>query len=145
MQKLSQKKNNSKKKLSNELVNCLCGGVKFKINGNLRHVHNCHCSQCMKTHGNYSSYTQCLDKELIFINKNTLKWFKSSKIAKRGFCNKCGASIFYKKYKSKHISIAAGMLNNPTNLKTYCDIFTKDKLDYYKLNNKLKRFSKASK
>ena len=35
-------------------------------------------------------------KTLKFQNKKTLKWFKSSKKAKRGFCSKCGASIFFK-------------------------------------------------
>ena len=82
---------------------------------------------------------------LTFINKKTLKWYKSSKIAKRGFCSRCGASMFYKKYNSKNISIAAGMLNNPTNLKTNSNIFTHRKLDYYKLDKKLATFAKYSK
>ena len=45
------------------------------------------------------------------------------------------------KLKSDTISIAAGMFSNPTTLKTYCNIFTKGKLDYYKLDNRIKRFS----
>ena len=132
-----------KKKISFKTAECECGGIKIKVKSKLRYVMNCHCSQCMKTHGNYASYTECLEKELIFLNKKSLKWYKSSKIAKRGFCSKCGGSVFYKKYKNNYISIAAGMFNNPTNLKTYCDIYTKNKLDYYKLSNKLKRFSKG--
>ena len=97
-------------------ANCLCGGIKIKIKGKLRHVNNCHCSQCMKTHGNFASYTSCEEQDLVFISKKTLKWFYSSKIAKRGFCSKCGASIFYKRLNSQRISIAAGMLKNPTKL-----------------------------
>ena len=98
-------------------ANCLCGGIKIKIKGKLRHVNNCHCSQCMKTHGNFASYTSCEEQDLVFICKKTLKWFYSSKIAKRGFCSKCGASIFYKRLDSQRISIAAGMLKIPQNLK----------------------------
>ena len=45
-------------------ANCLCGGIKIRVKGNLRHVTNCHCSQCMKTHGNYASYTQCLEENI---------------------------------------------------------------------------------
>ena len=48
----------------------------------------------MKTHGNYSAYTNAKEKDVIFIKRRTLKWFRSSKKAKRGFCKKCGASIF---------------------------------------------------
>tara|TARA_B100001029_G_C14846439_1_gene331231 strand:- start:182 stop:589 length:408 start_codon:yes stop_codon:yes gene_type:complete len=134
-----------KKKLLTKIAKCLCGGIKIKIKGKLRHVSNCHCSQCMKTHGNFGSYTSCLENNLKFVNNKTLKWFKSSKIAKRGFCSRCGASMFYKKYNSKKISIAAGMLNNPTNLKTNSNIFTHGKLDYYKLDKKLATFAKYSK
>ena len=126
-------------------ANCLCGGIKIKIKGKLRHVNNCHCSQCMKTHGNFASYTSCEEQDLYFISKKTLKWFYSSKIAKRGFCSKCGASIFYKKLDSERISIAAGMLKNPTNLKTHSNIFTKGKMDYYKLDPKLPKFHKYTK
>ena len=134
-----------KKKVLIKTASCLCGGIKFKLKGKLRHVSNCHCSQCMKTHGNFGSYTNCPEKNIQFINKKTLKWFKSSKIAKRGFCFKCGASIFYKKNKSENISISAGMINKPTNLKTSLNIFTYGKLDYYKLDKRLVKFAKYSK
>lgn len=133
-----------KENIQTKIAKCLCGGIKIKIKGKLRHVTNCHCSQCMKTHGNYGSYTSCPQKNILFINKKTLKWFKSSRIAKRGFCNQCGASMFYKRNNSKNISIAAGMFSNPTNLKTYANIFTYGKLDYYKLDLRLTKFAKYS-
>ena len=122
---------------NNKIISCLCGGIQLKANGLLRHVLNCHCYQCMKTHGNYAAYTTSLEKDIKFIKKRTLKWFKSSKKAKRGFCKKCGASIFFKFLNSDSISIAAGMFQNPTNLKTKMNIFIKGKLDYYKLDNRL--------
>ena len=130
---------------NNKIISCLCGGIQLKTKGPLRHVSNCHCRQCMKTHGNYAAYTNVLAKDIKFIKKRTLKWFKSSKKARRGFCNKCGASIFFKFLGSDDISIAAGMFQNPTKLKTTKNIFVKGKLDYYKLNNKLPKFSCYSK
>ena len=130
---------------NNKIISCLCGGIQLKIKGPLRHVSNCHCRQCMKTHGNYAAYTNALEKDIKFIKKRTLKWFKSSKKARRGFCNKCGASIFFKFLGSDDISIAAGMFQNPTKLKTTKNIFVKRKLDYYKLNNTLLKFSRYSK
>ena len=134
-----------KKNFFSKIVNCLCGGIKLKVKGKLRHVINCHCLQCMKTHGNYAAYTSCLEENITFINKKTLKWYNSSKVAKRGFCSTCGASMFYKLLKSNNISIAAGMFNNPTKLKTHSNIFTKGKLDYYKLQPTLPKFYKNSK
>ena len=133
------------KKIKNSnFAKCLCGGIKLKIRGKLRHVLNCHCSQCMKTHGNFAAYTNCEEKHISFISKVTLKWFKSSSFAKRGFCSKCGASIFYKINKSKTISISAGMFDNSTKLKTHANIFIKGKLDFYKLDPKLRKYNTFS-
>ena len=134
-----------KKNLSLKTASCLCGNIKIRVKGKLRHVINCHCSQCMKTHGNYAAYTACPEEHITFIKKRTLKWYQSSKIAKRGFCLTCGASMFYKLLNSENISIAAGMFNNPTNLRTHSNIFIKRKLDYYKLDSKIPKFYKESK
>ena len=129
----------------NKVVSCLCGGIKLKTKVQLRHVINCHCSQCMKTHGNYASYTACLEKDVVFICKKTLKWYQSSKKAKRGFCSKCGASIFFKHLGSEIICIAAGVFQNPIKLKTKLNIFTKGKLDYYKLDTKIPKYDRYPK
>ena len=130
---------------STKIVSCLCGGVKFKVKDKLRHVLNCHCSQCMKTHGNFAAYTSALEKNLQFISKKTLKWFRSSKKAKRGFCNKCGASLFFKIIGAKTISIAAGMFNRPVKLKTTMNIFVQGKSDYYKLDSRMPKFNRYPK
>ena len=130
---------------NNKIISCLCGGIQLKTKGLLRHVSNCHCNQCMKTHGNYAAYTSSLEKDIKFIKKRTLKWFRSSKKAKRGFCKKCGASMFFKSLDSDIINIAAGMFNNPTKLKTSANIFTKGKLDFYKLDPNLLKFDKYTK
>jgi len=134
-----------KKKSSSKIVSCLCKGVKLKVKGKLRHVINCHCSQCLKTHGNYAAYTACPEENITFIKNKTLKWYKSSNIAKRGFCSTCGASMFYKIFKSKNISIAAGMFHNTTKFKTHSNIFTKGKMDYYKLDRSLPKFDRYNK
>jgi len=130
---------------NNKIIRCLCGGIQLKTKGSLRHVSNCHCKQCMKTHGNYAAYTNTPEKDVKFIKKGTLKWFRSSKKAKRGFCRKCGASLFFKLIGSNNISIAAGMFNGPTKLKTKMNIFVKGKLDYYKLDNHLPKFKRYPK
>ena len=129
---------------NNKIISCLCGGIQLKTKGYLRHVSNCHCTQCMKTHGNYAAYTSTPEQEVKFIKKRTLKWFRSSKKAKRGFCNKCGASMFFKILDSDNISIAAGMFKNPTTLITKMNIFIKGKLDYYKLDKKLPKSNRYS-
>ena len=132
------------KKLSLK-AKCLCGNISFKTSGYHRDVQNCHCIQCIKTHGNFAAYSKVEDKDLKFINKKSLKWFKSSKRAKRGFCSNCGASIFFKVLGTNSTCISAGIFNKPTKLKTSMEIFTKEKSDYYKISNNLPKFSKYPK
>ena len=126
-------------------ASCLCGGIKLKTQGYHRNVQNCHCIQCMKTHGHHAAYTNVEERDVKFLKKRTLKWFKSSKRAKRGFCNKCGASLFFKIIGAKTISIAAGMFNRPVKLKTTMNIFVKGKSDYYKLDSRMTKFNRYSK
>ena len=132
------------KKLSLK-ASCLCGNIQLRTHGYHRDVQNCHCIQCMKTHGHYAAYTNVHERNVKFLKKRTLKWFRSSKKAKRGFCRKCGASLFFKVIGSNNISIAAGMFNGPTKLKTRMNIFVKGKLDYYKIDNLLSKFKRYPK
>jgi hypothetical protein len=131
------------KKLSSS-GKCLCGGVSFNTKGYHRDISNCHCIQCMKTHGNFAAYTNIEDKFLLFKSKKTLKWFNSSRKAKRGFCNKCGASIFFKFKNSKTTSISAGMFSKSLKLKSSKNIFVKNRLKFYKVDNSMPKFNRYS-
>ena len=121
-------------------ASCLCKGIDMTIKGEFRPVVNCHCIQCTKTHGNYAAYTSVLEERITYKSKNTLKWFSSSTKAKRGFCKKCGASVFFKRLGSRTISISAGLFKNPTKLKTGSHIYTENKRDYYKITDNLPKF-----
>jgi len=132
------------KKLSLK-AKCLCGNISFKTSGYHRDVQNCHCVQCLKTHGHHAAYSKVEEKDLKFLSKKSLKWFKSSKRAKRGFCSNCGASIFFILIGTNSVCIAAGIFNNPTKLKTSIEIFTKGKSDYYKINSKLPKYARYPK
>lgn len=60
-----------------------------------------------------------------------LKWFQSSKTARRGFCSGCGSSLFWEQAGEGATSIATGTLDGETGLKTEKHIFVADKGDYY--------------
>jgi hypothetical protein len=130
------------KKIRSLSASCLCKGVNISIRGEFRPVINCHCIQCTKTHGNFAAYTSVLEENIFFKSKKTLKWFKSSTKARRGFCNNCGASIFFKRSGSKSVSISAGLFKKPTKLKTISHIYIQNKRDYYKISDNLPKFKK---
>ncbi len=74
---------------------CLCGGVQFSAQGEIKRVSACYCSQCRKQNGGGPFYGVELQGELTVERGNSLRWFDSSTKAKRGFCAHCGSSLFW--------------------------------------------------
>lgn len=116
---------------------CLCGGVRYQVHGPLRGVIACHCSQCRKTSGHFVAATQALAAALQLTEQATLRWYRSSAAAERGFCSRCGGNLFWREQTpgAQLISIMAGTLDPPTGLKLVQHIYTADKSDYYELND----------
>ena len=123
---------------------CLCGAVSFKIIGKLRPVVNCHCGQCLHTHGHYAAYTAVEKNKIKFVNDAGLKWFRSSNEARRGFCQECGASLFWERLGASTISVAAGMLDLAQGVKTTGHIYCSDKPAYYEIVDDLPKFPQSS-
>lgn len=99
---------------------CHCGGVRFECRGEVADALVCHCYDCMKTIGNSIVANQIKTDELV-ITETTLKWYKSSDIAERGFCTECGGAMFYRS--AKLTSICTGMFDQAEKLKCRGQIF----------------------
>lgn len=111
---------------------CLCGAVQFDINGPLRAVINCHCTQCRKWTGHFVAATAAWKEDLqVRDQEGVLTWYRSSADARRGFCGRCGASLFWQKDGEATTTILAGTLDGNTGLKTEAEIYLDDKGDYY--------------
>jgi hypothetical protein len=116
---------------------CLCGGVRYRVRGELRGVIACHCSQCRRTSGHYAAMTSAPSANIELTNSERLVWYKSSDTAQRGFCGVCGGNVFWKLAGRDAISITAGTLDTPTHLAMVEHIFVADKSDYYTLEDDL--------
>ena len=115
--------------------NCLCGSVRYEVDQFARGVVGCHCEQCRKTSGHYVAATKATHDNLRMISAKTLKWYRSSDIAERGFCSECGSNLFWRRIGEDATSIMAGALNNPTGLALQSHIYTDDMGDYYELHD----------
>ena len=120
---------------------CLCGAVRYEVTGALRDVILCHCEMCRKTHGHVAAYTATAKSALRISEGRGLKWYQSSKIARRGFCSECGASMFWEPSAKDYIAIAAGTLDAPTNLKTAVQIHVESAGDYYAVDERIRERS----
>lgn len=116
---------------------CACGGVVFQAAGPLRPVIACHCVTCRKTSGHVWAATSVPLDRFHLIRDDSLAWFSATPAARRGFCNRCGASLFWQPTGGTTISIAAGALDGPTGLATACHWFVDEAGDYYTLTDGL--------
>jgi hypothetical protein len=116
---------------------CLCGAVRYEVNGPLRDVTLCHCGECRRWHGHVCAATSVRSEHLRFVTDSGLRWIdspQSAAHARRGFCGDCGSSLFWDAPDRDTISIAAGTLDPPTGLRTVRQIYTEDAGDYYELD-----------
>lgn len=112
---------------------CECGSVRFSLPEVRASVTVCHCSQCRRTSGHVWASTMAPADSLTFETKDGLTWIDSSDFAKRGFCNRCGSSLFYKMQSESEIAISAGSLDDDAGLVLGQHIYVKDKGCYYEI------------
>jgi hypothetical protein len=113
---------------------CLCGAVRYQLRPPLRPAVACHCQQCRRTSGNYVNATAVLKRNFALTISDGLKWYRSSRHARRGFCGICGSSLLWSRDALKTISIMTGTIDGATGLHTAAHICVADKGDYYELN-----------
>lgn len=113
---------------------CLCGSVSYEANGEMRPICACHCTQCRKFSGHFTTSTSSAKKDLTVSDAaGTLAWYKTDS-ARWGFCNRCGSSLFFQPDdNTKRTSIFAGSIDGNTELNLSVQMYCESKGDYYEL------------
>jgi hypothetical protein len=113
---------------------CVCGGVRYAVQGKLRPIIACHCVQCRRTSGHFVAATACRREQFTLLQQSSLQWYRAVPGFRRGFCNVCGASLFFEELGGQRVSIAAGSLDAPQGLHIAAHIYTAEAGDYYALD-----------
>jgi len=116
---------------------CLCGRVSFSVTGELGPVDACHCVQCRKHSGHYFASKDVPRSALTIKGEENLSWFDSSVKVRRGFCSRCGSSLFWDPIEKDWIGIAMGAFDSPTLTRLGIHIFVAEKGDYYEITDDL--------
>jgi hypothetical protein len=111
----------------------MCGAVRYSVAGPLRDVVGCHCTQCRRMTGHFMAATAARLKDFAIIREGELGWYEASAHARRGFCARCGSTLFWAGHGKDYISIAAGTLDDSSGLKFACHIHVADKGAYYQI------------
>lgn len=115
---------------------CLCGAIRYRIEGPVGEAHACHCGQCRRQSGHFVAGADIAWGDVRIEDDATLRWFESSPGVRRGFCGACGSNLFWVS-EAYGASLSVGGLDGPTGLRIANHIFVADKGDYYEIDDDL--------
>ncbi len=109
----------------------MCGAVGIKGTAKEPKVAACHCDMCRR----WSSgpYFEVSCENVTFEGESNISTIRSSDWAERGFCKKCGSNLFYHIIDSDAFQIAAGILDEQSDLRLSLQVFIDKKPPFYTL------------
>ena len=117
---------------------CLCGDVRFRVDGVPGPAGACHCDACQRWSGTYWSSVNVAQGDLVLENgEESLAWYPSSAHAERGFCLLCGSSLFWRlsAEDGERVAVALGALDGSAEIRPAAHIFTAEAKGSYAVPN----------
>jgi len=92
---------------------CQCGAIRFALSAAPTRVSICHCRMCQKATGSpFASLADIPHTNFAWTRGEPMA-FKSSSIAERDFCAKCGTPLSYRRIDGPNIEIMTGAFDRP--------------------------------
>lgn len=117
---------------------CLCGEIRIEVEDGLElQPQACHCTQCRKQTGHFLAAVNVKRDSLTVHGSEYISWYQSSEDVRRGFCRKCGSTLFWDAQLEgyEYIAIAMGLIDGPSGTQFSKHTFVGDKGDYYELDD----------
>lgn len=77
---------------------CLCRDLRFEADLPSKWVAHCHCTLCQRAHGapvvTWVGFEQ--ERTRLVDPESRLHWYPSTPGAERGFCSRCGTTLFFR-------------------------------------------------
>ena len=95
---------------------CLCGSIRFEARPEKREGYYCHCRMCQLAFGNTRAAFINLLKSEVAWTRGEPTQYASSKLAVRGFCNRCGTPLSFAYLGSQRMDLSIGSFDDPSAL-----------------------------
>jgi hypothetical protein len=109
---------------------CLCGAVQIEVTSLPKQVGACFCSACRKINGGGPLLGVHGNSELKASGRENIERYTSSDWAERGFCKKCGTTLFYHLTVGSEDYIYSAGLFDDAEFEITSEIFVDAKPDY---------------
>jgi hypothetical protein len=92
---------------------CQCGAVRYEARAESDEAYYCHCRMCQRAFGHLSGVFCGVGRREVRWERGEPAYYRSSKIAQRGFCRECGTPLTFEYLDSEGIHLAVGSLDEP--------------------------------
>lgn len=115
---------------------CLCGTVKYEINGGIGRISHCHCSMCRKAHGAaFGTYAPVAWKAFRFVTgEDAVQRYQSSADVTRTFCKRCGSTLQFITEGMAGFALAVGTLDSDPGRKPAYQIWVGSKAPWWDID-----------
>lgn len=96
---------------------CLCGRIRYRAQPESLEGYYCHCRMCQLAVGNTRAAFLNLPVAAVVWTAGPPRWYASSRIAERGFCDHCGTPLAFHYRDSDHLDLTVGSLDEPGRLR----------------------------
>ena len=100
---------------------CLCSAVTFVAEDVGAELGICHCSMCRRWAGG-PTFSAAVGK-VTFNGEENIERYSSSDWAERGFCRRCGSSLFYRSKETNQYSLSMGSFDDQRLFKIASEIY----------------------
>ena len=118
---------------------CLCGALRFRIEGKLGPIGHCHCGTCQKAQGVAFATTARVSKDAFrwTTNETFLREYESTPGKQRSFCARCGSKLFAAWSDQDQLILRLGSLDEDPYTRPVIHIWTEERADWFTISDQL--------
>ena len=126
---------------------CLCGAIRFRVEGPLPAIQICHCKQCRKAQGGAFACNIPVARGAVQVlaGLDEIRRYESSPGKFRCFCGQCGSPLFSERTGQPDvIRLRAGALDEPVAARPGYHAQVSSKCSWWEIEDDLPRYPGAA-
>ncbi len=121
---------------------CLCGAVRFQLQGPIDVINYCHCSRCRRRTG--SAFATVVHARLtnyeLLSGEDRVSTFSPADRVERQFCSGCGSPLPGQDEEDDEVKIPAGLFDQDFDVAPELHIMTASKAIWFQIHDQLSQY-----
>ncbi|MBV8145269.1 MAG: GFA family protein [Gammaproteobacteria bacterium] len=118
---------------------CLCGKLRFRVDGAAIDSGYCHCRMCQRNCGSpVVAWTMFAASSFSWIAGSPTSYASSPEV-RRQFCRNCGSYLVFRRENSTEVSINTASLDDPDQFPPRSHIFAESRIPWFHIDDDLPR------